>query len=148
MRTRIRGGITILMAASLALACGKKEVPQRADSVVTSTGEAAMVRVASIDIGKSLTADKMISNRTDTFAKTDTVYASVETAGTGTATVNAKWTFQDGQVVDESSQSIAPTGSSHTEFHISKPSGWPVGKYHLEITINGASAGTKDFEVK
>jgi hypothetical protein len=148
MRRRILSGATLLVAASLALACGKKDVTPRADSVNTSTGEAAVVRVASIDIGKSLTPDKTIATKTDTFAKTDTIFASIETAGSGVATVAAKWTFQDGQVVDESTQSISPVGPAHTEFHIVKPSGWPVGKYHVEITINGTSAGTKDFEVK
>lgn len=40
------------------------------------------------------------------------------------------------------------TLAARTEFHISKPDGWPEGKYHLVIMLNGATAGTKDFEVK
>jgi hypothetical protein len=43
---------------------------------------------------------------------------------------------------------IAPTGPATTEFHISKPSGWPAGKYKVEISADGAPAGSKEFEVK
>jgi hypothetical protein len=51
-------------------------------------------------------------------------------------------------VVKEQSESIAPTGTAATEFHISKPKPWPVGKYKVEIAVDGAPAGSKDFEVK
>ena len=61
--------------------------------------------------------------------------------------MKARWTYQDGQVVDESSQTIAPTGPSVTEFHISKPGGWPACKYKVEITANGSVAGTREFDV-
>jgi uncharacterized protein YfaS (alpha-2-macroglobulin family) len=64
-----------------------------------------------------------------------------------TATLKARWTYQDGQVVNESTQTIAATGDARTEFHISKPDGWPAGKYKLEVLVNGSSAATKDFEV-
>jgi hypothetical protein len=51
-------------------------------------------------------------------------------------------------VVKEDDLSIVPTGPAVNEFHISKPSGWPVGKYHVEITADGNPGGSKDFEVK
>ena len=65
-----------------------------------------------------------------------------------TATIRTRWTYQDGQVVDESEQVIAPTGDAATEFHIQKPDGWPTGKYKLEVFLNGTAVQTKDFEVK
>jgi hypothetical protein len=34
-----------------------------------------------------------------------------------------------------------------TEFHIAKPSGWPTGKYKVEISTNGAVATAKEFVV-
>jgi hypothetical protein len=60
----------------------------------------------------------------------------------------ARWTYEDGQPVDESTQSITPSGPAVTEFHISKPDGLPVGTYHVEIFLNGESKEKKDFEVK
>ena len=89
-----------------------------------------------------------VVDKTDSFKPNDTIYASIATGGTAaTATLKGRWTYQDGQVVNESTQTIAPTGDARTEFHISKPDGWPTGKYKLEVFLNGFSAATKDFEV-
>jgi hypothetical protein len=110
---------------------------------------AAAVRVTEIDLGRSLAADKAIADKTSDFRPSDTIYLSVETDGTSPqATLATRWTFQDGQVVKEESQTIAPAGKARTEFHIMKPDGWPVGKYTVAVSLNGAAAGTKDFEVK
>ena len=86
---------------------------------------------------------------TTTFGRRDTIYASVATEGAAPSkAIAAKWTYQDGQVVKEQSETIAPTGPAATEFHISKPKPWPVGKYKVEIIVDGAPAGSKDFEIK
>jgi len=107
------------------------------------------VKVTHIDVGRSVTADKTIAEKTDSFRPADTFYVSVETDGSGpSATLTARWTYQDGQVVDESRQDIAPTGrATVTEFHLSKPDGWPAGGYKVEVLLNGASAGTREFKV-
>ena len=107
------------------------------------------VKVTDIDVGRSLAADKTIAERTESFGPTDTFYVSVKTDGSGpSATLTARWTYEDGQVVDESRQNIAPTGSATvTEFHLSKPDGWPAGGYKVEVLLDGASAGTRDFKV-
>jgi hypothetical protein len=102
-----------------------------------------------VEVGKQIGADKRITSPTTTFAPKDTIYASVATEGTAPSKIlAAKWSFQDGQVVKEAAETIAPTGPAATEFHISKPSGWPVGKYKVEIIVDGSPAGSKDFEVK
>ena len=86
---------------------------------------------------------------TDTFRPTDTIYVSVPTTGSApSATLSARFTFQDGQLVNESSQTIAPTGSDATEFHISKPDGWPTGEYRVEILLDGRSVATRTFRVQ
>ena len=48
----------------------------------------------------------------------------------------------------EETATITPTGPATTEFHISKPDGWPVGDYKVEILVNGTSAATKSFKVQ
>jgi hypothetical protein len=148
MHTRLFGTsiLALTLAAVLSAACTK-----RSDNPGTTgtSGTAAGVRVSQIDLGRSLNADKTINDKTDSFKPNDTIYASIATGGTAaTATVQARWTYQDGQVVNESTQTIAPTGDARTEFHISKPDGWPAGKYKLEVSLNGTSAATKDFEVE
>ena len=109
----------------------------------------AGVKVTDIDVGRSVTADKTIAEETDSFRPADTFYVSVKTDGSGpSATLTARWTYQDGQVVDESKQNIASGGSATvSEFHLSKPDGWPAGGYKVEVLLNGTSAGTRDFKV-
>jgi hypothetical protein len=148
MQTRlIRTSILALtLAAALGGACTKKsETP----GTTGTTGTGAGVRVSQIDMGRSLNADKTIGDNTSSFKPTDTIYASIATAGSApSTTLKARWTFQDGQVVNESTQTIAPTGDARTEFHISKPDGWPPGKYKLEVFLDGSLANSKDFEVE
>ncbi len=79
------------------------------------------------------------------FAPTDTIYASVETSGTGSGTLSARWTFEDGQVVDEGSQPVS--GSGVTEFHISNPAGWPAGHYEVAVSLDGDEVERSGFDV-
>lgn len=146
MHTKLFGTsiLALTLAAGLSAACTRSS-DSPGSTGTTGTG----VRVSHIDMGRSLTADKTINDATGSFKPNDTIYASIATQGAAaTATLKARWTYQDGQVVDESTQTIAPTGDARTEFHISKPDGWPTGKYKLEVFLNGSSAATKDFDVE
>ncbi len=138
-------------------ACGKKEeapkpapapasVPAPAPAPVT-----AGVTVGTITLGTAVSADKKVTQAADSFAKNDTIYASVDTTGAGTVTLKAKWTYRkDGQeaLVKEDTQTITPTGPASSEFHISKPDGWPTGDYQVAIFADDKPAGTKNFSVK
>ena len=142
MHTRLLG--TSILSLTLVLSAACRENP----GATGTTGTGVGVRVSQIDLGRSLNADKTINDKTDSFKPNDAVYASIATDGSAaTATLKARWTYQDGQVVNESTQTIAPTGNARTEFHISKPDGWPTGKYKLEAFLNGSPSATKDFEV-
>lgn len=145
-----------IAALMLVVACGKKEnqeaTTQGAGGAVvppaTSTQPAAL-QVADVKLGNKLDANKQVTNTTDTFTPRDTIFASVHTTGTAqNAQVVARWTFQDGQTVDERTESVSPSGDAYTEFHIAKPSGWPAGKYTLHVLLNGQEVQTKDFTVK
>ena len=95
----------------------------------TGTGTAATtpantVSAGEIRLGNAIGADKRVTNESDDFRPTETIYASVATTG------------------------IAPNSSEYTEFHISNPGGFPAGDYKLEVFMNGQSVGTKDFDVE
>lgn len=131
----------------------KKSTPAPAEEAsapaAQSAPAAAEFKVSDIVLGRGLGADKRVADATTTFKPKDTIYVSVATEGAAPSkTITAKWTYEDGQVVEEGTESIAPTGPAVTEFHIAKPSGWPAGKYKVEIAVDGAPAGSKDFEVK
>ncbi len=154
---------TYIPAALVALlltvnACGKKDEAPKSQSVPTSTStsasaspSAAAVTVGTITLGNAIGAGKKVSQAADSFGKNDTIYASIDTIGAGSATLKAKWTYRkSGQesVVKEDSQTITPTGPASSEFHISKPDGWPAGDYQVEIFVADKAAGMKTFTVK
>lgn len=100
-------------------------------------------------VGKAVNADKSVSTDIGTFAPGDTIYASVTTSGSSASTpIRALWTYQDGQVVSDDTQTISGTGSDMTEFHIAKPDGFPAGSYKLEIFIDGRTAMNRNFDVR
>jgi hypothetical protein len=152
----------LLLVTSLA-ACKKSEPPPPAAEVAPppaaapaapamSTGVAAApVTVVALGIGKAIGPDKKVVAEMDTFAKKDTIYAAVGTSGAGNAKLTAKWSWvaHSGaeKAVSEDSQSIAPTTDATTEFHVSKPDGWPAGDYKVEILLDGKSVATKAFRV-
>jgi hypothetical protein len=139
-------------------ACGKKDEAPSSPSVPTSPSTSAQgspaatsVSVDTITLGNAIGAGKKVSQAADSFGKNDTIYASVDTTGAGSATLKAKWTYRmSGQesVVKEDSQTITPTGPASSEFHISKPDGWPTGDYKVEIFVADKAAGSKTFTVK
>lgn len=152
-RILLRAALVLSLVAALA-GCSKREEPPAATPVpapvaAAPTAAPAPFAVAAIDLGRQIGADKRVTEAVGVFAPTDTIYASVSSTGAATnVTLTARWTYEDGQVVNESSQAIAPTGPAVTEFHIAKPSGWPTGGYQVEIRANGTVAGTKTFEVR
>lgn len=146
MRTRLASTFALGVAALLAVtACGEKA---RGGNPTTRTGSRT-VAVTQIDLGRSLNSDLTINDNTDTFRPTDVIYASIETKGPGSATLAVRWTDANNRLIDETSRAISPTDeAARTEFHISKPDGWPEGKYKVTVLVNGTEAGTKEFEVK
>ena len=137
-------GLAVLLALTMS-ACSKKPAPP------ATPATPAVVTVKAVTVGKAIGADKRVTAPASSFARTDTIYAAVETDGSGTATLKAKWTYHKGDkvaVVNENSQTLAATGPAVTEFHISKPDGWPTGDYQVEVFLNDASAGAQKFAVQ
>jgi len=146
----------LVVCTALTLGACKKQAPPPVEQPAAQPAPPPPpppLAVASVDLGKAVDAANKVAAPLASFGVRDTIYASVSTTGAGTsATIGAKWTFvkADGKElpVNETSQTISPTGPVATEFHIIKASAWPKGKYKVEITLNGVSAGTKEFEVK
>jgi hypothetical protein len=140
MRHRSRALMGLLLAAGLGAACSRPAASPPA------TQDA--LRVTDVDLGPGLGPDKRVTDKTDSFNPSQTIYVSVKTEGAASSAIlKARWTFQDGQVVQESSQTIAPTGTAVTEFHVSNPTGWPKGSYKVEVFLNGSSVETETFKV-
>ena len=129
--------------------CGKKD-NAAAGGTTSGTATATPVKVTDVKLGRALGPDKRVTDETDDFRPADVIYVVVETQGAAPNTpLQARWTFEDGQVVDESTRNIiSAAGEDVTEFHISKPSGLPKGKYTVQILMNGAPVESENFEVK
>lgn len=146
--TKRRAAILSVVLLATVAACGKKDAAVATDTTIAPVPAAAPLRVAAVETGKAVNADKSINDDMADFGVRDTVYAAVKTEGAGSGVLAAKWTFQDGQTVSESTQNIAPTADAWHEFHIQKATAWPKGNYKVEITLDGVPAGSKDFAVK
>ena len=120
------------------------------DTPVVQPAPNQALRVTEVNMGRAIDAQGRITgDETDDFGRNDTIYVSVNTEGTAPGSrLTARWTFQDGQVVDESSQTISATGPATTEFHISKPDGFPAGNYRVEIQLDGRTVETEEFTVR
>jgi hypothetical protein len=143
------------LAALLAVpACRRAETPTPPPAPPVQASPPAQpapapFRVTGVEVGKAIGADKRITAPSSVLAPSDTIYASVTSDGTAPAvTLTARWTYEDGQLVDESTQSIASSGPAASEFHIAKPDGWPAGRYQVQILANGAPVASKQFEVR
>ena len=159
MRFLLRIALSFLVTLA-GIACQRSEAPSAPAPVAQAPAPpppvaaapppaAVPFRVSTIDLGSVIGADERITTPSSDFRPTDTIYASIATDGVSpSVTLTARWTYSDGQLVNESSRAIEPKGPTATEFHISKPDGWPAGHYKVEIRANGAPAGSREFEVK
>jgi hypothetical protein len=113
----------------------------------TAAPAATAMTITSVDLGTAIGSDNRVAAPMTEFIKTDTIHASVATDGSAAGTLGARWTFQDGQVVHTEDKSVA-AGPQITEFSVSKPDGWPAGKYKLEVLRDGKPVQTREFSVK
>ena len=153
MTKTIEARLAVAVALAMLVAAGACSKKDNAPDTQTAAGAVAdttnhTAAVADVGLGRHIDASKRVSDATSEFTPKDTVFASVHTTGDRTMKITARWTYQDGQVVDERSETISPRGDAYTEFHIVKPSGWPAGKYTLHVLLDGAAAQTKEFTVK
>jgi hypothetical protein len=128
--------------------------PAPAAPAPSSTAPMAMnnapagVTFSSVELGSTVDANNKILASGTSFAPKDSIYASIDTSGSGNAALAVKWTYQDGQVVHEDSKTLNATGPETTAFMISKPGGFPAGNYKVDISLNGNQVASKDFSVK
>ena len=150
MRHSLHFSLLPLIVALSVLAGCNKEQRARADSAAGSVVDEGRVALSVIDIdmGRHVDAERKITDKSDDFTTADTIYASVHTSGTANnGSVVGRWTYQDGTVVDEKTNTVTTSGDARTVFSLVKPGGFAKGKYTLHIIIDGKEARTKDVNV-
>ncbi|MGH9254619.1 MAG: hypothetical protein ACRD3C_08625 [Vicinamibacterales bacterium] len=122
--------VTVLIAAGISIACGPSEP----------------LRIATLQLGRSLNPDNSVGAHTTRFKPDDTVYVSLLSDDPGFGTIRVRWLL-NGQVVSEATRDVSYTRAAATEFHLQNSGGFPHGTYRVEILINGQPAGTREFRV-
>src|SRR5688500_7303723 len=105
------------------------------------------LKVTAVQLGRSLNPDSTVAVFTTRFAPDDSIYLSVLTSGSGSATIGVRWTF-GGRVIDEPQKKVSQPTAAVTDFRLLSPSGFPEGDYTAEVFLNGQSAGTRTFRVE
>ena len=157
--------LAVALVGALALAgCKKKEpVPVVPDMAPVATPAPmpsaapapapAIATVSGIELGNAVGPDNRVTTAMTTFAAGDTIYGTVTTAAP-TGNLEARWSYlgaagSTALPTKVDTQAIALSGGSTTHaFHVSKPGGWPVGRYRLEVSLDGNVLQTRDFEVR
>ena len=128
-------GIHRIFALSLMLAC------------LVACRSPQTLRVADIQVGRSLNADNSVRESAAQFGPHDSIFVSVITAGSGSGTIAVRWTLA-GRVLDEPKKQVSYTDSAATDFSLQSAAGFPSGQYTAEVFLNGQSAGTRSFRIQ
>ena len=154
---RISYALIVALAGTVALAgCKKKEEAVVAPApVVTEPAPApveapAPISATSITVGNTAAADKSVA-ALSTFGTKDKIIVSVKTdaATPANAAIDAKLTYQDGQVAGQQTANVAAEDAGTTNVTFANTNPWPAGKYTVVVTLNGQPVGlAQDIEVK
>lgn len=115
--------------------------------------DAHSVSVTQVQLGTEVDNDSAVTSPQTAFASDDnTIHVAVTTVSDSnapaTATIGVRWTFEDGQLIDERSAALEFTGTDTTSFHVENAEGWPMGTYNVEITLNGETVETRQFTIQ
>ena len=154
---RISYALIVALAGTVALAgCKKKEEAVVAPApVVTEPAPApveapAPVSTTSITVGNTAAADKSVA-AVSTYGVKDKIIVSVKTDATtpANAAIDAKLTYQDGQVAGQQTATVVAEDAGTTNVTFANTNPWPAGKYTVVVTLNGQPVGlAQDIEVK
>lgn len=125
--------------------------PTPAASTAKAAADSGSFRVATLTLGSAIDAGYAVITPATRFTDdTPVIYASVATTGhTASALLDARWRYLEGQgvLVNELSQTVATNGPAVTTFKVQNPNRWPIGKYDVQISLNGKPVASRGFEI-
>jgi len=148
-----------VLFALLLVACAPEPAPDDAPAdatVVAAPDRTAMaaqpvgdLEAVALELGSRLDADGRVAEVQERFRPSDTVQVSLITVGSApTARLRVEWRDAEGRVLASDEQSIAPTGPAVHRFSRAVEGGWPPGRYAVEVHLDAASAGVREFDVR
>lgn len=145
--------------ACLLLACNEAtgmpgEGPVDPEAVASARQVA--VRVEKVQLGTmSAGDDTRLATVKDSFAPNDTIAVAIETSTPDDTkvdgTIDVLWTYaydDETLTVSHTRQDFVFQGEGSTVFHISKPDGFPSGRYRVDVALNAVTIARHDFSVR
>ncbi|MBT2745865.1 MULTISPECIES: hypothetical protein [unclassified Lysobacter] len=143
----------VLIYAALATGCGQKAgeaTPDAAAPAVSAPAKASELNLFALDVGTSENPDGTVMPLTQ-FLPTEKIVASLRTRGAANAVpVTAKLiAMSNGEVVGELKKDLTLTGAATTNLGFVRQGAgnWALGRYVVEVTIDGKPAGRQEIEV-
>jgi hypothetical protein len=105
------------------------------------------LKVATIQVGRSLNSDNSVGTITTRFKPGDTMYAAVINEGPGSGELSVRW-LSGGRVLTEEKKRVRYNDSAATEFHMDFAGGFRPGQYRVELFLDGQPIGERDLTVE
>ena len=144
MNSTIRGTVTVAAALLMVAACDGGDEYTEDGRLVEKTD----VRVKGVDFGATVDSQGRLLDETDTFAPSDTIYASVRTKGSSPKTVlGVRWTKPNGDEFVMDNKVIRPAGDTATLFALHHLVDLDPGRYSMDMRVNGKVVKTAHVTV-
>lgn len=115
--------------------------------LLAGCGPSEPLKVSTLQLGRSLNPDNSVGTHTTRFKPDDTVYVAILSDEPGYGSVTVRWHLH-GQKISEATREVSYTRAAATEFHLQNSGGFPTGSYRVDVLINGAPAGSREFRVE
>jgi len=103
-------------------------------------------RILDVQLSDNSDGKRLTGITTDRIKSSDGVFLSIRSKGTANKyTLSSRWLDPTAKTLTEYSQTISTAGQTDTVFSLSKPDGWPKGRYQVEFSIDGKLLRTVPF---
>lgn len=107
------------------------------------------LEAVALEVGVVLDADGRVAAATDRVRPADAVHASLVTVGESKAAMLAiAWRDASGAEIDADERAITANGPAVHTFTRQPEGGWAPGRYEVEVSVDGESAGVRSFDVR
>jgi len=139
----------VVLSGLLGVSGCKPSPPVSERTTAAAQATAPALTFFALNVGNSVKEDQSVSPLT-MFSPKDRLIASVQTKGAAKdVQLAAKLiSMTNGQTAGDSNQKIATTGPATTNLEFKNEGAWAVGRYLVEVTINGKLEGRQEIEVR
>jgi hypothetical protein len=102
--------------------------------------QTSSVSVVAVTLGSDIDESLQVLKPKAVFQPHDTIYVSIaiDNPKRESTRIGVRWTYEPtGQLVNTEHAELSGDVTAVSEFHISKPDGWPEGGYRLEVYVGG-----------